>query len=306
MNLNKERILKYLPKPTLSMSEVVRRVRTGIPGVDEILYGGIPERNVVLLSGGPGTGKSIFGMQFLYNGLERGEAAVFVALEEHPASVIRSFKHFGWDVTKYEQRGKFALVDAFTGGVGRYAEKEKFVVKNPDDPRELMDVLRQAIREVDATRVTIDSVSTLYLNKPSIARSVVMQLKRVIAGLGCTAIFVSQVSVGERGFGGPGVEHAVDGIIRLDLDELDGKLYRSIIVWKMRATKHSMLRHPMEITDKGIIVHWDKCLRITRSGIEYAKLPESEIEAMRRAVESAPEAVPTRAKPAVEEEEEEE
>ena len=286
------------------MSEVVRRVRTGVPGMDEILYGGIPERNVVLLSGGPGTGKSIFGMQFLYYGLERGESTVFVALEEHPVSVIRSFRHFGWDVLKYEQKGKFALVDAFTGGIGKYAEKAKFVVKNPDDPRELMDVLRQAIREVDATRVTIDSVSTLYLNKPSVARSIIMQLKRVIAGLGCTAIFVSQVSVGERGFGGPGVEHAVDGIVRLDLDEIDGKLYRSIIVWKMRATKHSMLRHPMEITDKGIVVLWDKYLKITRTGIEYAPLPKDEIEAMKKSVESVIEISPTKVRITIPEEEE--
>lgn len=48
--------------------------------------------------------------------------------------------------------------------------------------------------------------------------------------MGCTSILISQVSVTERGFGGPGVEHAADGIIRLDLDEIDGELKRSIIV----------------------------------------------------------------------------
>jgi len=86
------------------------------------------------------------------------------------------------------------------------------------------------------------------------ARSMVLQLKKVLSGLGCTSILVSQVSVTERGFGGPGVEHAADGIIRLDLDEINGELRRSIIVWKMRGTAHSMKRHPFEITDKGIII----------------------------------------------------
>ncbi len=286
------------------MPEAVRKVRTGIPGLDEILYGGLPERNIVLVSGGPGTGKSIMGMQFLYQGLQMGESAVFVALEEHPAAVRRSFKHFDWDVTKYEQQGKFALIDAFTGGIGKYAEKEKYVVKNPDDVRELVDVLRQAIREVEAERVTIDSVSTLYLTRPAVARRIVMDLKRVIAGLGCTAIFVSQVSAGERGFGGPGVEHAVDGIIRLDLDEYDGKLYRSIIVWKMRATKHSMLRHPLEITDKGLLIHWNKYLKVTRAGVEYADLTRDEVEAMRKAVETVT-TVPAKRERKVEIEEEE-
>jgi len=55
-----------------------RRVRTYVPGLDEILYGGIPERNVVLLSGGPGNGKSILAKQFLYNGLTKDEGTTIV------------------------------------------------------------------------------------------------------------------------------------------------------------------------------------------------------------------------------------
>ncbi|MEL9990140.1 MAG: KaiC domain-containing protein [Thermoproteus sp.] len=266
---------------------MVPRVRTYVPGLDEILYGGIPERSVVLLSGGPGTGKSILGKQFLFNGLKRGEAGVFVALEEHPVAVRRSFRHFGWDVGQYEREGKFAIVDAFTGGVGASAQREKYLVKQVDDVHELGDVLRQAIRDVGARRVVIDSVSTLYLTKPAMARGTIMTLKRIIAGLGCTAFFVSQVSVGERGFGGPGVEHAVDGIIRLDLDEVEGRLYRSIIVWKMRDTKHSMVRHPMEIRDDGVEVEWDKYIRLTATSVKIDSLPKEEIEAMRKAVEEA-------------------
>mgnify|MGYP001772480296 CR=1 FL=1 len=266
---------------------MVPRVRTYVPGLDEILFGGVPERSVVLLSGGPGTGKSILGKQFLFNGLKRDEPGIFVALEEHPVAVRRSFRHFGWDVSQYEKEGKFAIVDAFTGGVGAAAQRERYVVKQVDDVHELSDVLRQAIKEIGARRVVVDSVSTLYLTKPAVARSTIMLLKRVLAGLGCTAFFVSQVSVGERGFGGPGVEHAVDGIIRLDLDEVDGKLYRSIIVWKMRDTKHSMLRHPMEIKDTGIEILWDKYIKISATSVKVEQLSKEEVEAMRRAVEEA-------------------
>ena len=87
---------------------------------------------------------------------------------------------------------------------GAAAQRERYLVKDADNVHELIDVLRQAIRDTGAQRITIDSVSTLYLTKPAVARSIVMLLKRVIAGLGATAMFVSQVSVGERGFGGPG------------------------------------------------------------------------------------------------------
>jgi len=233
----------------------LKRVKTGIPGMDEILHGGIPERNVVLLSGGPGTGKTIFCQQFLWNGLGMDEPGIYVSLEEHPVQVRKNMEQFGWDVSVYEREGKFVIIDAFTGGIGSSAEKEKYVVKDIGDMREMVDVLRSAIRNHNVKRVVVDSVTTLYLSKPTVARNVIFQLKKVLAGLGCTALFVSQVSVTERGFGGPGVEHGVDGIIRLDLDEVDGELRRSLVVWKMRGSSHSMRRHMFEITDRGIVVH---------------------------------------------------
>jgi len=243
---------------------VVERVKTGIPGFDEILGGGIPKRSVVLLSGGPGTGKSILSMQFLWNGLQVGEPGIYVTLEEHPVQVRVNMKNFGWDIRQYEHEGKFAIVDAFTAGIGESARREKYVVKDPDSVDELVDVLRMAIRETSAQRVAIDSVSTLYLTKPSVARAVVLQLKRVLSGMGTTSILVSQVSVTERGFGGPGVEHAADGIVRLDLDEVEGELVRSIVVWKMRGTSHSMKRHVFEITDKGIVIYPDRVFKASR------------------------------------------
>ena len=240
----------------------IERVVTGIPGLDDILHGGIPKRNVVLLSGGPGTGKSIFGQQYLYNGLRLGEPGVLVVLEEHPVQVRVSMSQFGWNVRPYEEKGMFAIVDAFTAGIGEAAKRERYVVRAPDDFQSLVDILREAIRDVGAVRAVIDSVTTLYITKPAMARGMVLQLKKILSGMGCTSILVSQVSVTERGFGGPGVEHAADGIIRLDLDEVDGELRRSIIVWKMRGTSHSMRRHPFEITDKGMIVKAEEVIKI--------------------------------------------
>ncbi|MEM3926361.1 MAG: KaiC domain-containing protein [Desulfurococcaceae archaeon] len=240
---------------------MTERVKTNIPGFDEIVNGGIPKRNVVLLSGGPGTGKSIFSMQYIWNGLQLGEPGIYVVLEEHPVQVRVNMRNFGWDIRTYEQDGKFAIIDAFTGGVGEAAKREKYVVKDPDSVDELIDVLRTAIRDINAQRVVVDSVSTLYLTKPFMARNTVLQLKKVLSGMGTTSLLVSQVSVTEKGFGGPGVEHAADGIVRLDLDEINGELVRSVIVWKMRGTSHSMRRHVFDITDKGIVIYPDKVLK---------------------------------------------
>jgi len=247
-----------------SVNNMVDKVRTGIPGFDNILNGGIPKRNTVLLSGGPGTGKSIFGYQYLFNGLMEDQPGVLVALEEHPVQIRISMAQFGWKVGQYEEEGKFALVDAFTAGIGEAAKREKYLVKVPDDFQMLVDVLRSAIKDIDAERVVVDSVTTLYITKPALARSMVLQLKKVLSGLGCTSILISQVSVTERGFGGPGVEHAADGIVRLDLDEINGELKRSIIIWKMRGTSHSMRRHPFEITDKGLIIKPEETITVTQ------------------------------------------
>ena len=242
------------------------RADVGIPGMNEILNGGIPRRNIVLLSGGPGTGKSIFGQQFLYAGFKLKEPGILATLEEHPVQTRVNMDRFGWEPRKFEQEGMFAIVDAFTSGIGEAAKRERYVVKDPDDLSTFLDVLRQAITDLNAQRVVVDSISTLYMSKPALARSTVMLIKKVLAGLGCTGFLVSQVSVTDRGFGGPGVEHAADGIIRLDLDEVQGELKRSIIVWKMRGTSHSMKRHPFEITSRGIIVYPEKTVRITPRG----------------------------------------
>ncbi|MEM2931382.1 MAG: ATPase domain-containing protein, partial [Nitrososphaerota archaeon] len=161
---------------------MIERVVTGVPGFDEILNGGIPRRNVVLLAGGPGTGKSILGYQYLFNGVKRGEHGLLVALEEHPVQIRISMSQFGWDVSKYEEAGEFAIIDAFTAGIGEAAKREKYVVRSPDDFQSLIDVLRTAIKEVKAERVVVDSVTTLYITKPVMARGMVLQLKKILSG----------------------------------------------------------------------------------------------------------------------------
>ncbi len=242
----------------------MERIKTFIPGMDEILHGGIPERNVVLLSGGPGTGKTIFGQQFIWNGLINGENGLYVALEEHPLQIRQNMKQFGWDVKRFEEENKFAIIDAFTYGIGSAKKYERYIVRDANDVREMIDVLREAISEIQPKRVVVDSVTTLYINKPSVARQTIFLLKKVFAGYGLTSIFISQISLHDRGFGGPGVEHGVDGIIRLDLDEINGELKRSLIVWKMRGTSHSLRRHPFKITDRGIVVYPNETLKVRK------------------------------------------
>ncbi len=115
-----------------------------------------------LISSGPDAGKSILGKQFLFNVLTRGKGAVLVTLDEHSAAFRRSFRYFNWDVSMFERDGKFAIIDAFTTGIGSVSQREEYVVKYIDHIHELIDVLRQAIKDTVARRLTVGSVSTLY------------------------------------------------------------------------------------------------------------------------------------------------
>lgn len=91
----------------------------------------------------------------------------------------------------------FTIVDTFTGGIGEYTEREKYVVKSVDDVSSFIEVVRDSIKDPRAQRAVIDSVTALYLAKPALARFIVMTLKGFLSRLGCTSILVSQVSLGK-------------------------------------------------------------------------------------------------------------
>jgi len=230
------------------------RIDIGIPGMNEILYGGLPKGLVVLLSGGPGTGKSIFAHQFLYKGLRHGEPGVLLELEDYPVRVRMRMSMFGWDVKPYEDGGVFAIIDCFTGGVGEYARRERYVVRDPTDLSSLIEALRTTIREVEAERVVVDAISTLYLMKPEHARQAIIQIKRLLVGLGCTTLLIWQRGVSNGNLPATYVEHIVDGVIKLDLEDTGEEYRRILVVSKMIGTKHSIRKHTFEITGNGITV----------------------------------------------------
>ena len=86
------------------------RVPTGIPALDSLLQGGFPEHSAILVTGSTGTCKTLFAGQFLWAGLERGETAVFVTLEESPDEIRADMQQFSWDFAAMEQRGLLKLI----------------------------------------------------------------------------------------------------------------------------------------------------------------------------------------------------
>ena len=86
------------------------RVPTGQPKLDSLMEGGFLKNNVYLITGGTGTGKTIFCLQFLWEGLKRGEPCVYLSLEEEPEDIKADARQFGWDLDEYEEKGLFRLM----------------------------------------------------------------------------------------------------------------------------------------------------------------------------------------------------
>src|SRR4051795_1273494 len=89
----------------------VERVITGIPGLDEMLRGGFPQGAAALVEGAPGTGKSTFGMQFIYQGaVQAGEPGIILTFETFPRQYYRDARNFGWDFEALEAANKLRVV----------------------------------------------------------------------------------------------------------------------------------------------------------------------------------------------------
>jgi len=98
------------------MAKRIKRVKTGIEGLDELMEGGIPERFSVLVSGSPGTGKSILGLQFLCHGVNAGDNGVYVTFAEPRESIITAGERLSLEPAALEKSGKFSILEYFVIG----------------------------------------------------------------------------------------------------------------------------------------------------------------------------------------------
>ena len=106
----------------------IERVPTGITGLDIHIEGGFPKNRTILVSGGTGTGKTIFAFQYLINGaMLYNEPGVALVLDENPRKLREDMLRFGWDLKKLENQGLIAIVDATAARIGTTSE-ERFAI----------------------------------------------------------------------------------------------------------------------------------------------------------------------------------
>src|SRR3989338_3385592 len=144
----------------------MEKTSSGIPGLDEVLGGGIPVGSTVLLSGTCGTGKSTLGLQFLMQ-----EPGIYVSFEEELDSIREYMANFGWDFKKLENSGMLRLLQY-----------------DPFRLEDILEVIQNNIREMKAKRVVFDSISALGVYMKDIAelRRMILQTGRIMRKNKCT------------------------------------------------------------------------------------------------------------------------
>ncbi len=241
--------------------EKLERVPTGVPGFDELCHGGLIKNRTYLLSGTSGAGKSIFALQYLYNGaIKYNEPGIFVATEERPKEIRQNALNFGWDLKALEDENKLALVDACATKIG-IPSKEKYVDVRPFDMRSMMDQIITIQEKINAKRAVVDSSTSIgfyLLQNPGKIRVELLRLSTTLEILGLTSLLTCEVVEDEKSFriNRFGVENFVtEGTIAIYYKRSENVRTRSIEIYKMRGTDHSKKIHPFEITPNGIVVH---------------------------------------------------
>jgi KaiC/GvpD/RAD55 family RecA-like ATPase len=237
------------------------RTKSGVRGFDNIIGGGFPEGTCCLITGTAGSGKTTFGIQFLYKGItESNENGVYVSLEERPKDLRNEMINFGWDLKKMENQKKLAIID--TGSArDRIRSSEKYTLTNMG-PRLNISALSAHIfevcREVEAERIVIDSIPSLQLRLKDISevRRATSLLTNLLLEMEKTSLLVTEIAVPHE-FSRYGFEEYVTrGVIVMRLlPQKNGELKRTIQVMKMRGTNHSTRTYPMKITSQGIVVN---------------------------------------------------
>lgn len=246
------------------------KVKTAIPGLDELIEGGYVENDVILVTGGPGAGKTTFGIQYLVGGaMSYNEPGVLVVMEETPSRMIRDMWRFGWDIEKLVAQKKLRII---------YADPFKYTkfVKTPESSpfgivaatKNVGDIFRQIQTEVEsikAKRVFIDSITSIKLSSDEREiRQIVSEFIKNLEFLDCTTLMTSEIQ-DTQPFSVE--EYLSSGVIKLHVFRVGGSRVRAIEILKMRGVKHDETMHPYDIQEKGIVIHPGETVMIDETNL---------------------------------------
>ena len=219
-------------------------VRTGIEGLDQILLGGIPRANVILVHGETGTGKTLFGMEFVYRGIVQfDEPGIIVVFETSAQKLIRDAANIGWDLMDLQKRKKLQII--FTSP--EVLEQE---VRSPDS------LLMETATEIGAQRIFIDGIGLLNQGfgggpqgpRPGTYRELLQQLIEGLNRENLTTMLSHETGSSRDGEASlEAAEFLADTVIRLRTKNLGGRVHRSLEIIKSRGQDYDAGEHTLKI-----------------------------------------------------------
>jgi circadian clock protein KaiC len=221
-----------------------RRLSTGVPALDEMMHGGIPEGYSVLIAGPSGSGKTVLTNQFVVEGARRGEPGVVAVFEKRPEDYLELTPDGG----EFAQMVKKGLIEML------YLRPLDLSID------ETLLALRDAVRRTGAKRAVIDSLSGLELAlAPTFRedfRESTYRMIGALTGSGVTVMATVELadSYTDLQFSPQRVAFLTDAIVMQRYVEMEGRLKRALSVVKLRSSPHSKDLREYEVTSGGLSI----------------------------------------------------
>ncbi|HJQ12674.1 MAG TPA: circadian clock protein KaiC [Gemmatimonadaceae bacterium] len=237
--------------PATSDHRAVEKLPTGISSLDVIAKGGLPKNRTTLISGTAGSGKTVFAVQFLAAGIGKGENGVFVTFEESAADIRSNMRSFGWDLAQWEEEGKLAFVDASPD------PSIETVETGPFDLGALLARVQNAVKKVNAQRVSVDSLGAVFsqFSDQTMVRGELFRIATALKGMGVTAVLTAERTEDHGPVARFGVEEFIaDNVLILRNVLEDETRRRTIEILKFRGCDHQKGEFPFTIVPKGGVI----------------------------------------------------
>jgi len=239
----------------------MEKTPSGVPGFDEITYGGFPKNRVHLICGPPGSGKTTFGVQFLVDGALHGENGVYISLVDKAFNVVEDLSNVFPKLQELIKEGKIKFID-----FEEYVEYHptmgeiEFAKKSPIlSPYQIFFELKKTVSQINAKRFVIDSLSMIKVigTEKEEFRELAMFIRN-LANLRCTGLIISEMLDPRR----YSIEqYLCHSVIFLHSFLYSNKMIRAIQIMKMRGVEHDNNLRILNFTSRGIRVggeiDWD-------------------------------------------------
>jgi len=236
------------------MDSTYSKVKTGIPGLDSVISGGMNSGRAVTISGPPGSGKTTFGLQYLYSGAtDFDEPGVYITMAQNIEEIKNDCKSYGWDFDNLISQDKILMIDARPFKIqGDTIGKDDSLYRGEQLPFEhLTKLLLSSIKRIEAKRIVIDSMTILAMqyHDKFYMRQGLQGMLQALENFGVTSLLLSEYSEKDDV---PLEWFVTSGIIQLRHTRVEDSMERTIQIMKMRGIKHSEQIHPINLDSDGL------------------------------------------------------